>query len=317
MGEISIYSTLAAVFPIYGLIAVGWLARRLGWIKPEADSSIVKIAVEITLPCFFISNLLGNKRLESVGFSLAAIGIGAAGILCCLAVSWAAGKLVGLKVGDGLRTFALTVGAHNYGFFLIALVAITFANGGGEMMGILITHNVGCDLVYWSLGFLIVSNAGKVSLDFLRRGPIWSVFLALALVWSGAAHYVPDCVKVFLKFAGAIAVPLNLMIFGTLLCDLVGRGAFEWKSVCAGVLVRMFLLPAGFVAAAVLLPLEAPLKVLIMLQALPPCGVMSAVLARHFGGHPKIAVQITLATCVAAIITIPLWSSLWNALGAG
>ncbi len=298
---------LAAIFPIYGMIGLGWFARKVEWIKPEADSSIMKIAIELTLPCFIMANLLDNKRLENIGFAFSTISIGMLGLLVGLLVSWFFAKLIGLKVGDGLRTFVVTVGAQNYGFFLIGLVAFSFANGGGDMIGIMITHNVGCDLVFWSLGFLLISNSKNISLDFLKRGPMWSVFLSLVLIWTGLSAYVPDCVRTFFKFTGSVAIPLNLMIFGTLLYDMLGKDGFSVKILSTALLVRMFILPAMFLSAAVLLPIDHSLKVLLVLQALAPCGVTAAVLTKHFGGYPKIAVQITLATLVIAIFTLPIW----------
>ena len=297
---------LAAIFPIYAMIGVGWLARRARWVAEEADSSLVKIAVEITLPCFILSNILDNKKLESVGFSLATISVGIIGLSVSIALTWFVGKLIGLKVGDGLRTFTVTTATQNYGFFLIALVAIIWS-GGGEMMGVLITHNVGCDLVFWSIGYLLLSNTKRVSLNFFMHGPVWSVFVGLILVWSGLSAYIPDFVKTFLKLSGACAIPLNLMIFGTLMFDMLGREHFSWKILAAASLMRMAVLPACFVFCAWILPLDATLKTLLVLMALSPSGIMAAVLAKSFGGYPKIAVQIVLATSVLAVFTLPLW----------
>lgn len=296
---------LSAIFPIYAMIGAGWFARKVGWIKPEADSSLLKIAVELTLPCFILSNLLGNKKLESVGFSLATISIAIIGLSASLLITWLMGKLIGLKVGDGLRTFTVTAGTQNYGFFLIALIAIMW--DGGDIMGVLITHNVGCDLVFWSVGYLLLSNAKRVSFDFLMRGPVWSVFVGLALVWSGAARYVPDCASTFLKFAGASAIPLNLMLFGSLMCDMLGREKFSWRIIISSLLMRNGVLPAILVFLAWALPLDETLKTLLVLLSLSPAGIMAAVLAKAFGGYPKIAVQIVLATSIAAVITLPLW----------
>ena len=308
MKELSTLSMLGAIFPIYATICAGWFARRIGWIKPEADASLLKIAVEFSLPCFILSNMLGNKKLESVGFSIATIALGATGLLASFLLTLISGKLIGLKVGDGLRTFAVTTATQNYGFFLIALVAILW-DGGGEMMGILITHNVGCDLVFWSAGYLLLSNAKRVSLDFLMRGPVWAVFIGLLLVWSGAANFVPESVKTFLGFVGACAIPLNLMIFGALMSDMLGRDGFSWRIVSTALFMRMGALPALFVAAAWLLPLDPTLKSLLVLMSLSPAGIMAAVLAKSFGGYPKIAVQIVLATSLAAIATLPFWLS--------
>ena len=131
--------------------------------------------------------------------------------------------------------------------------------------------------------------------------------MALILVWTGIAQYIPDFVKTMLKFAGGIAVPLNLMIFGTLLFDMLEREKFSIKILSVAVLMRMMVLPACFIACAYFLPIDHTLKTLLVLQALAPCGVMSAVLAKHFGGHPKIAVYITLLTCIVAIFTLPFW----------
>ena len=83
-----------------------------------------------------------------------------------------------------------------------------------------------------------------------------------------------------------------------------------WKIVVAGTTLRMLILPAMLVLSLTFLPLSNPLKMLILMQSLAPSGVMSAVLAKHFGGHPNISVQITIATCAISLITLPLWLNL-------
>ena len=88
------YQSLAAIVPIYVMILTGVLVRRIGWLKPEADSSFVRMAIDVTLPCFIIYNMLGNEKLKSVGFSLATIFIGMLVVLASLAVSYAASRLL-------------------------------------------------------------------------------------------------------------------------------------------------------------------------------------------------------------------------------
>ena len=55
------YQSLAAIVPIYVMILTGVLVRRIGWLKPEADSSFVRMAIDVTLPCFIIYNMLGME----------------------------------------------------------------------------------------------------------------------------------------------------------------------------------------------------------------------------------------------------------------
>ena len=71
--------------------------------------------------------------------------------------------------------------------------------------------------------------------------------------------------------------------------------------------MRMALLPIAFILLATALPIDPSLKKLIAFQALSPCGVTDAVLAKHFGGYPQMAVQITIATLVVAPFTLPVW----------
>ena len=309
MEEISFLSSICAVLPIYAIIASGAFARKIGWIKPEGDHTLMKVAVELTLPCFILYNLLGNEKLRSVSFSLGTILLGMAVISASILVSWIGGKILKLKVGDGLRTFVVTAGVQNYGFFIIALIAIIFPDKP-DLTGLVLTFNVGCDLIFWSLGFLLISNAKKISADFLKKGPVWSVFLGLFLMWTGLDAYVGGSVKVFLRLMGGVAIPLNLMLFGTLIADMLDFKTIAWKITGAGVALRMFILPLALIGAAAAIPLENSLRLLIVLQALAPSGVMSAVLAKHFGGHPKISVQITIASCVVSIFTLFLWLNL-------
>ena len=309
MNEISFASSLCAVLPIYAIIASGSFARKIGWIKPEGDQTLMKVAVELTLPCFILYNLLGNEKLRSVSYSLSAIMLGMFVIAFGIFVSWVGAKLLRLKVGDGLRTFVVTAGVQNYGFFVIALVAILFP-ARADITGLVLTFNVGCDLVFWSLGFLLISNAKNVSFGFLKKGPVWSVFLGLFLMWAGLDKYVGESVKTFLRIMGGVAVPLNLMLFGTLIVDMFDVKKIAWKITGAGVLLRMLVLPACFIAIAAAAPLEGSFKLLIVLQALAPSGVMSAVLARHFGGHPKISVQITILSCAVSVFTLFFWYNL-------
>lgn len=299
---------MLAVLPIYAIIASGVFARKVGWIAPEGDSTLMKVAVELTLPCFILYNLLENDKLRSVSFSLSTIALGIAVTAASIFVSWIGGKILKLKVGDGLRTFVVTAGVQNYGFFIIALVAILMPNS--EFTGLVLTFNVGCDLIFWSVGFLMISNAKKISFDFLKKGPVWSVFLGLFLMWTGLDKCVGDSVKIFLKLMGGVAIPINLMLFGTLIADMLDLKKIAWKIVIAGTSLRMLILPSMLVAAAAILPLDYSLKLLILMQALAPSGVMSAVLAKHFGGHPNISVQITIATCAASLLTLPLWLNL-------
>ncbi len=309
---------IGAIVPIYAMIFAGFLARKTRWLSPEADASFVRVSIDLTLPCFIIYNMLGNEELRSVAFSIKTIALGMCVVVVSLLVSWIASKLLRLKVGSGERTFTVTTGTHNYGFFIIALVAILFSQDNPDLLGLVLTHNVGCDLVFWSVGVFLLSGTKTLSPKIFMRGPVAAVFFSLILIWTGLGDFIPDCIINSLKWIGFAAIPLNLMMFGTLICDMLGNAKIQWKCVLSATAVRMLILPCIFFAAATFLPISTPLKALLALQTLPPCGVTAAVLSKSFGGKPDLSVQITLATCIAAVFTMPLWLCLcFKFIGGG
>ena len=304
------FSIITAIIPIYAMVFAGWAVRKIGWLEPQSDKSFMRFAIDVSLPCFIFYNMLGNERLRSVEFSLTAISLGAFGIFLCLLIAWIASVFLKLRVGEGQRTFVVTTGVNNYGFFLLALVEILFPDGGADTLGVMLTHNVGCDLVFWSVGLTLISAAGRFSPKILLKGPILSVFVALFFVWTGLAEYIPDFAMTSLKMLGSAAIPLNLIMFGTIMCDLLDFRNFSLKIVGWAVFLRSVFMPSIFIALAYLLPVDPSLKVVVALQSLAPCGVTSAVVAKHFGGHPRIAVQITMGTLVAAVLLAPFWAYL-------
>lgn len=298
-------SLTLATLPIYAMIFAGWLARKAGWLTPESDRSLMRLAIDVSLPCFVFYNMLGNGKLADAGYALCAMSLGAFGICMCLFMAYLAAKALGLKTGEGKRTFVVTTGVHNYGFFIVALAAIL--SPGGDMIGLILTHNVGCDLVFWSAGLALISSSEKFSLKVLLKGPVIAVLVALFFIWTGLAKHIPEFAVTSAKMIGGAAIPLNLMILGTLMFDMFGCEKFNLKIVGTAVLLRAAVMPCAFVALAAALPLDMSLKKLLVYQALAPCGVTAAVLAKHFGGHPQMAVQITVATLVAALAAVPFW----------
>jgi predicted permease len=110
------------VLPVFGVIAVGVIVRRVHWIEGEAETSLIRLVVNVCYPCLIFESVAGNPALREPGNLLLAplLGFGVTwfGIQAGLLVA----RAVGLHVGTGLRTFALAVGIANYGFLPIPIM---------------------------------------------------------------------------------------------------------------------------------------------------------------------------------------------------
>jgi predicted permease len=303
----SYFELLLLIVPVFALIGVGAGARFAGWLTPEADSSLMKLVVNVLYPALIFRAVLGNPALSDprnvvwppvVGFLTMAGGI--------LVARWVAGML-GFAKGQGLRTFAFAAGVYNYGYIPIPLMEDLFGAGS---IGVLLVHNVGCETAIWTVGVLVVSG---VSLrDGWRRlisGPVIALLLAGLGNVVGLDRVMPEAADMVIRMAGGCAIPMGLIAIGATLSEYLGKPSqlFAPRSTLGSVALRFMAFPLVFLALAKFLPISPELKRVMIVEAAMPAGIMPILIAKHYGGHPLTAVQVVLGTTVAGLVAIPLW----------
>jgi hypothetical protein len=151
----SYWKLLGLVLPIFAVIAAGAGARRAGWLRAEADESLLKLVVNLLYPCLIFSHVLGNAALRAPGNLIAGPLLGFASMAGGIVFAYWVAKKAGFAVGGGLRTFAFSVGIFNYGYMAIPLVDALF---GRETLGVLFVFNVGCEAAIWTVGILMLAG---------------------------------------------------------------------------------------------------------------------------------------------------------------
>ncbi len=301
---------LLATIPVYLLVATGFFARKRNIIREDANTSLSKLTIDICIPCFILYNILKNDKLRDVGLALTSMSIGAMGLVIGLCVSlFIARYIMRLKIGTNLRTFSASAGVQNYGFFVLSILFLLFDTAGADsqIMGIALIHNVGCDLMFWSFCFLLVAEGMPFTLRIFLKAPILAVFFGLFCVWTHINELVPDTLMNTLYLIGNSAIPLSLILFGSMLYESWSFEGFDFKLVSLGVLIRMLVLPAIILGFAYILPVSKEMKYIMLLQSAAPSSMTVAVLAKYFEGNPKLAIHIIFATSIVALITLPFW----------
>lgn len=301
------FELLLLVLPVFAVIGVGAVVRRMHWIEGEAETSLIRLVVNVCYPCLIFESVASNPALKSpenlllpplMGFAITFLGIRAGLIMA---------KAVGLHVGTGLRTFALTVGITNYGYLPLPIMA---AMWGTESQGVLLVHNVGVEVAIWTVGVLVLSG------ESLRTGwrklvsPI-VITLVVAVIFNltGAAAHLPGVVKTTVHTLAVCAIPLGLVMTGVNLANYLNapRELFDAKVSIAAMVLRLGVLPVLILLLAKYLPASLELKRVLVVQAAMPTAVISVIIAKLYGGHPRTAVQIVLGTTALGLFVIPLW----------
>ena len=307
---------LYAVLPTYITMLVGGLARKWGVLPKEADAGLMRLAVNLLYPCLIMERIVNNPEVHhplrvlvaaSLGFGLAGLGIW---------VSHLCGPLIGLRKGEGRRTFALTTGIQNYGFVAIPVITALFPNG--ETLGVMFTFTLGVELAVWTLGVGILVGLNKAPWKAALNVPVISILTALACNFLSLGPWIPGPVHVTMNNLGNCSVPLSVVLIGASIYELWSTLKFNAPVAIFASVLRLGIIPLAFVAAAWLLPLSLEMRRVLVVQGAMPSGVFSIVLARHYGGHPATAVQVILSTTVTSLVATPLIISLvmaWLKIG--
>jgi hypothetical protein len=300
---------------VYAVIAVGATLRRVGWLTEEADQSLLRLVIRVLYPALIFSIVSNNPALKQasnlllaplIGFGTIALGLGLAGAVGRLPTPWN-----GLTSDRQRRTFAACVGIYNYGYIPIPLVKLLF---GDSTLGVLFVHNVGAELAVWTLGVLLLSGQlGRRWWSGMLNAPSIAIVLALTVNFLGAAGFLPECLAKAIEWLGQAAIPMSMVLIGAVLADEMRPGeqsptrAQGAKQVAWSLLLRLGLLPLGFLLLAMAVPCSIELKRVVVIQAAMPAATFPIVLARHYGGDPGVGVRVALGTAVVSLITIPLW----------
>ena len=106
---------------------------------------------------------------------------------------------------------------------------------------------------------------------------------------------------------------MSMILIGAVIADEIqpganrGRRGDGLKTIGWSVLLRLVLLPAAFLLIAWLVPGSVELKRVLAILAAMPSGTFPIVMARHYGGEPRVGVQVVLGTSLVSLLTIPLW----------
>lgn len=304
----------AAVLPVFGLMAAGFVLRRIHWLTEEADQSLLRICVSVLLPALIFESVLGNAALQRIENLILPPLVAVVTVAAGVALAWISARFTGLQTPPERRTFALTAGLQNYGYIPLPLCILLFDSG---TVGVLLVHNVGVELMLWTVGVAVLSGGGwRGSWKRFINAPLLA--LVVALILNGLAHFYTApapvlaagrVVMIGVHWLGQCAIPLALLLIGAIVADHIGemRGGRFASVVFFAIAVRLVVMPALFVLLAKYLPCSIELKRVIVVEGAMSSAVLPIALTKHYGGDPRTALQVVLGTSFAGLATIPIW----------
>jgi predicted permease len=315
MPDITLTLLLKAAVPVFLLMGIGALLRRLRILTREGDPAILALAVNVTYPCLIIGNIVGNESLRDPANVWLPLLLGAGLMLAGGALSWLVAPMFKLKDGAVRRTFALTCSIQNYGYLPIPILRALFPDN--HWMGILFIYTLGIELVLWTVGVWLMNPRTHGAAKNIFNPVVLSIVLGLTLnllpwpAWAAdgqPASWLLVSIKQATQMLGECAIPLGLIVVGATLLDLVSQPGWHADAGAAigGVAMRLVVLPALMLGALLLLPAaSADFRHVIAVQAAMPAAVFPMIIARRYGGHEATAMRVIVMTTLVSLFTIP------------
>jgi malonate transporter and related proteins len=306
-------ATLTAVTPVFALIFVGWLARRLGALGPAATGELSRYTVYLALPALLFDIVAHAAWAEiwQPGF-VAAFGLGALLIsgLALFARLQASHSLADAAI-DGLNA-----GYANVGFIGFPLTLAAF---GRQALAPTLIASLITACVLFALGIVLIETglqtetgrrrvAVKVGVALVRNPLL--IAPALGAVFPLAGVGLPVAAESFVKLLGASASPCALVALGLFLAE---QSETTGATKAAGWLIGLKLIaqPAlTWALATQVFGLTPLLTHTAVLLAALPTGTGPFMLAEIYGREAATTSLVVLVSTVASVATVSAYLAL-------
>ena len=281
----SYFAVLNEMLVILFGIALGYLARRLGYLGGETDQKLSKIILNITMPCLIVASVANGDTLPGAAEILSVLKVAVVFYGIELLVAAVAPRLLGgTERQRGVWRYAVMF--PNMGFIGYPVTVAIF---GPEALFYAVILTLPFNLLSFSLGPLMLAGRAKFR---------WQQLISPCILASLAALVVA---------LGHV----SLLVVGSLLAGLpIGR-VFASPRLWALTALRLLGLPALLWAVLGWMHVEPPVVagVAVILMAMPT-AVNGSMLSMEYGGDTECMAQITFLTTLISIITIPVVSVL-------
>ena len=294
---ITVMVTLAA------LVAVGYVAGRLGYLGGDFDRQLSRLVINITCPALILSSAMTGE-LPDRAYILPLLLISVITYVILTGVAYLLPRyLTNKKADKGVIGFALMFG--NVGFMGYPVVAALF---GHEAVFYAAVLNVVNTFAVFTVGTLLIigkSDSSRFQKKVLYSTPMLAAYVTMGIV-ALEIRDIPAFISQPLTMLGNITVPAALLIVGSSMSNLPLRALLGSRPVYTTALFRLALLPLGIhylCGALGFSPFVVSLNTLVIAM---PVATYGTILCLRHDKDTTFITEVTFITTLLSMLTIPL-----------
>ncbi len=288
------YETIIAIVV---LILIGYICRRLEFLRPEDAKTLNKIVVYIAIPSLIFlamsrADLSGIMTLGTITLICLMVG------LVCGVIAYIFAHLMNYSKKTKW-TLVTTSAMLNSGFMGYPVVLGVF---GGAGMVSAVFYDIGSVIIFISFGLLLILAYGGKFQDILRESVFFPSIIAITLGILANLLNIPlgNIVPNILDYLSGAAIPLIMLSLGLSLEFKEVKERFNLASFVT--VIRLVISPLIAIVLATILGLSGLNYSVAVVQAGMPSGMLTMVLAIAYNLDVKVtAACVFLSTALSMV----------------
>ncbi|OQB24282.1 MAG: Membrane transport protein [Firmicutes bacterium ADurb.Bin182] len=306
---LNFFNSIEAVVLILMMALSGFLFGKLGWMKEEHKSFIVKVLLNVGVPSTCISNLFSRFDRELLMSAGRYVLVPLITILAMILLSTLLAKAMKIK-RERFGVFVVMCSLSNSIFIGLPMNLILF---GDASVQVVLFYYMANTIVFWTLGNAFIQHSGnadfkkltvKDRIKKLLKAPLITLIISIPLVAAG--FKLPSIFTRFFTYFANIVTPLAMVHVGYLIYETGLSKIRIEKMHWAVILMRFIVAPAIIFVIGKLFLLDAlPLKVMTV-EASMPVITQAVILASAVNADEKFTASGLSITTIVSLIAVPL-----------
>jgi len=295
---------IVVMLTLFALVAVGYVAGKLGYLGGDFDRQLSRLVINITCPALILSSAMTGELPDS-RYILPLLLISTVTYIVLAAPAFVLPKYITKNKEDqGAVGFALMFG--NVGFMGYPVVASIFGHQAVFYAAVL---NVVNTFAVFTIGTILMTgsntNKERFQKKVLYSTPMLAAYLTMVIV-ALRIDNIPAAISQPLTMLGNVTVPAALLIIGSSMSNLSLRKMLGNGPVYATTILRLAILPVGVHYLMMLLgfpPFVVNINTLVIAM---PVATYGTILCLKYNKDTTFITSVTFITTLVSMVTIPL-----------
>ena len=301
--------SLNATIPVFLIIVVGYVLKRMGMIKEGFVNDANKLLFNVTLPCLLINDLMNCGIKEN--FEAKYVGYCFVTTLACILITWVIAKNV---IKDKSIVAEFVQGSYRGSAAVLGIALIQNIQGDSGMGPLMIVGSVPLYNAF-AVIILTVENSKrdpeqkikdtlkKAMLGVLKNPMIISILVGVLMSYFDIS--LPNIAAKTVSSLAKLTTPLALLSIGA---AFEGTKALKMlKPTIVASLIKLIVQPLVFLPIAGLLGFNSSEIVALLIMYGAPTTASCFIMSKNMNHDGTLSSSIIVLTTLLSAFTITLW----------